>query len=81
MYNAKYNQSNYEYRKKNLRRVTVDFTFSDFESMKASAAAAGLPVNTYIKKALAAFGAFDAGAAPAGDGSTVGGSGDSSGAG
>lgn len=72
MYNPKYNQSNYEYRKKNFRRVTVDFPFPDFERIKAAAGAAGLPVNTWIKNAIrAALGGGDASGAgedPAGAG-------------
>lgn len=56
-------------------------------AIRAAAAASGQSLTQYILSALAAFGAFDAGAdasgapAPAGNGSTVGGSGDSSGAG
>ena len=71
MYNPKYNQSNYDYRKKNLRRVTVDFPFPDYDRIKAAADGAGLPVNTWIKSVL--FAALDASGAPApapaGDGS------------
>ena len=68
MYNAKYNQANYEYRKKNFRRVTVDFPFSDYERIKAAADADGLPVNTWIKNAIrAALGPAPAGGAAGGD--------------
>lgn len=61
--------------------IMIRPTKSDGAMIRAAAAGAGLSVQQYILTALAAFGAFDAGAAPAGDGSTVGGSGDSSGAG
>ena len=67
--------------------IMIRPTKSDGAKIRAAAADAGLSVQQYILSALAAFGAFDAGAdasgapAPAGDGSTVGGSGDSSGAG
>jgi hypothetical protein len=67
VYNAKYNQANYEYRKKNFRRVTVDFPFSDYERIKAAADADGLPVNTWIKNAIRAALGPDAAGGAGGD--------------
>ena len=80
-YNPKYNGEHYEYRKREFKRVPLDVRREDYERIKAAADAAGLPVNTWIKSVM--FSALDASGAPApaGDGSTVGGSGDSSGAG
>lgn len=80
-YNQKYNPQHYEYRKREFKRVPLDVKTEDYKRIKAAADAAGLPVNTWIKSVL--FSALDASGAPApaGDGSTVGGSGDSSGAG
>ena len=80
-YNPKYKKNQYKYDKTHLKRIPLDVQRADYGRIKAAADAAGLPVNTWIKSIL--FSALDASGAPAsaGDGSTVGGSGDSSGAG
>lgn len=41
-----------KYAKKNLKRIPLDVQLSDYERIKAAAAAAGEPVNTYIKTAI-----------------------------
>ena len=80
-YNPANNPAQYRYKKEALKRIPLDVQRADYERIKAAADSAGLPVNTWIKSVM--FSALDASGAPApaGDGSTVGGSGDSSGAG
>lgn len=41
-----------EYKREKLKRVPLDMQLSEYERVKASAAACGQPVNTYIKQAI-----------------------------
>lgn len=43
-----------EYAKNNYKRIPLNLKKDDFEILAAAAAAAGEPVNTYIKNAIAA---------------------------
>ena len=52
-YSEEKKKYNMEYAKKNIKRVPLDMLKSDYEKLQAAAAAAGEPVNTYIKKAIA----------------------------
>ena len=52
MYNAKYNEQRYEYRKKNLKRVPLDLSIEKYQEVKAKADELGEPVNSFIKKAI-----------------------------
>ena len=53
-YNPKYNEHHYAYRTKKFRRVGVDFERNYFNLiLKPAAEAAGLPVNTFIKRSIA----------------------------
>lgn len=52
MYNSKYNQKSYEYRKKNLKRVPLDLSIEKYQEVKKKADALGEPVNAFIKKAI-----------------------------
>lgn len=67
MYNPKYNQSNYEYKGKNIKRIPLDVQRADYERIKAAADAAGVPVNTWIKNVM--WAALGDGSAAAGDAS------------
>lgn len=53
IYSEEKKKYNMEYAKKNIKRVPLDMLKSDYEKLQAAAAAAGEPVNTYIKKAIA----------------------------
>lgn len=52
MYNPKYNQQSYEYRKKNLKRVPLDLSIEKYQEVKAKADELGESVNGFIKKAI-----------------------------
>lgn len=52
-YSEEKKKYNMEYAKKNIKRVPLDMLKSDYEKLQAAAAAAGEPINTYIKKAIA----------------------------
>ncbi len=43
----------YEYEKKALKRVPLDMQKSDYEVLANAAKSAGIPVNTFIKQAIA----------------------------
>ena len=51
-----YSESSYKasvkYRAANIRRVPLDMQISEYEDLRQAAAAAGVPVNTYIKQAI-----------------------------
>ncbi len=79
-YNPANNPAQYRYKKEALKRIPLDVQRADYDRIKAAADAAGLPVNTWIKSVMFAALDFSGAPAPAGDGSTVGGSGDCSGA-
>ena len=49
-YNPKYNEANYEYRKKNIKRIPLDVPKSFYDEIKASAGET--KVNAYIKEAI-----------------------------
>lgn len=46
-------QAEYRYRKNKVKRVALNFTLADFAPIASAASASGLPVNTYIKQAIA----------------------------
>jgi len=48
------NQQKYilEYNKSHYKRIPLDVTFEDYERIREAAAAAGMPVNTFIKAAI-----------------------------
>lgn len=53
-YDPKYNENVYRYRKKKIKRVPFDVQISYYnEIMKPAAECAGLPMNTFIKEAIA----------------------------
>lgn len=52
MYNENTKKNTIKYIKEKQKRVEVTFLLQDYEALKASAAAAGIPVNTYIKEAI-----------------------------
>ena len=55
-----------EYKKTNYKRVSLELKKTDYEKLQAAAAAAGEPVNAYIKKAIAARMEAETGPDPAG---------------
>jgi hypothetical protein len=46
------NQAQYKYNREHLKRIPLDVRKDHYEQIAAAAAAAGEPVNTYIKKAI-----------------------------
>lgn len=52
MYNENTKKNTIKYIKEKQKRVEITFLLQDYEALKASAAAADLPVNTYIKEAI-----------------------------
>lgn len=53
MYNPKYNEKSYEYRKNNLKRVGVDFNIDYFnETLKPVVEKSGMTMGGYIKAAI-----------------------------
>lgn len=53
-YSEKKKEYNIEYAKRAMKRVPLDMKKEEYEKLQAAAAAAGEPVNTYIKRAIAA---------------------------
>ena len=53
-YSEKKKEYNIEYTKRAMKRVPLDMKKEEYEKLQAAAAAAGEPVNTYIKRAIAA---------------------------
>ena len=52
-YNAKYNDQKYKYRTDKFKRVGIDFDKEYYnEVLKPASDRSGLPVGTYIKKAI-----------------------------
>ena len=51
-YDAKALAASRKYKEKSIKRVPLDMQLTDYEALKAAAAAAGEPVNTYIKRAI-----------------------------
>lgn len=41
-----------EYAKTHLKRIPLDVTLQEYETIRGAASAAGTPVNTYIKSAI-----------------------------
>lgn len=54
VYSEEKKKYNIEYAKRAMKRVPLDMKKTDYEILAAAAAAAGEPVNTYIKNAIAA---------------------------
>lgn len=65
-YSEEKKKYNIEYAKRAMKRVPLDMKKSDYEKLQAAAAAAGEPVNAYIKKAIAARMEAETGPDPAG---------------
>lgn len=53
-YNEKNKIAAYKYRERNIHRIPLDVQNEEYEEIKRAAAAAGEPVNTYIKNAIRA---------------------------
>ena len=51
-YNENKKKYDIQYAKEKLKRVPLNLQKEQYERLKAAADAAGLPVNTYIKKVL-----------------------------
>lgn len=66
-----YNESTYKasvkYRAAKIKRVPLDMQLSEYEELKQASAAAGVPVNTYIKQAIREKMQRDQATPPAGD--------------
>ena len=52
MDNDKRNKYINDFKKTNYKRVSLELKKSDYEKLQAAAAAAGEPVNAFIKKAI-----------------------------
>lgn len=52
-YNEKSKDYTIAYAKQNLKRIPLDLKLADYEALKAAAQLAGLPINTFIKSAIA----------------------------
>ena len=51
-YNEKEKERTMKYARENIKRIPLDVPLKDYDKIKASAAAAGQGVNTYIKQAI-----------------------------
>ena len=53
-YNDKAKEYRYQYEREKLKRVPLDLQLSDYEELKQAAAASGLSVNGFVKRAIKA---------------------------